>query len=318
MYRFILFIVLNFVIINFAIGQNQQSKTDDYSRISLNVYIPEQAETISDISNSLLKDKITQLLTKNSMAGSGDAGRFILVPVINVLNKEVTATAPAMTVVDLQVSLYIGDGFEGVKFTSTSVSAKGVGQNETKAYNDAIKKININNPELSAFIETGKKRILTYYNDKCDFILKDAETAASKYEFDDAIFKLAAVPEVCKGCYMKCMDATTKIYRQKMEHDCQSILANAKSLVAQNQYEQAAQLMAPILPDLSCYKDAVKLLEEVRVYVKQKEKRDWQFKMQVYKDQVEINKMTIKAARDIGVAYGSHQPKVVYNIRGWW
>jgi hypothetical protein len=33
----------------------------------------------------------------------------------------------------------------------------------------------------------------------------------------------------------------------------------------------------------------------------------------------EESKALINAARDIGVAYGNNQPKVVsYNFRGWW
>jgi hypothetical protein len=38
------------------------------------------------------------------------------------------------------------------------------------------------------------------------------------------------------------------------------------------------------------------------------------------KDSVDIEKATIKAARDIGVAYGENQPDVVYEtaVYLWW
>jgi hypothetical protein len=40
--------------------------------------------------------------------------------------------------------------------------------------------------------------------------------------------------------------------------------------------------------------------------------------MKQQQDDVDIQKATIKAARDIGVAYGNNQPDVVYKVYGWW
>jgi hypothetical protein len=41
----------------------------------------------------------------------------------------------------------------------------------------------------------------------------------------------------------------------------------------------------------------------------------------VQQDETDIRKRAISAARDVGVAYGNNQPKVVYNtrvIRSWY
>ena len=35
-------------------------------------------------------------------------------------------------------------------------------------------------------------------------------------------------------------------------------------------------------------------------------------------DNVDIQKATINAARDVGVAYGNNQPKTIYKTGGWW
>ena len=108
-----------------ASGQNNLGKSDDAGRIALNIFIPDQAEAMPDIAASLLRDRITQMLTNYSLSGSDEGGRFIVVPVVSVLGKEVTATAPAMTVISLQTSLYIGDGYQGIKFSTTSLMSKG-------------------------------------------------------------------------------------------------------------------------------------------------------------------------------------------------
>ncbi len=55
--------------------------------------------------------------------------------------------------------------------------------------------------------------------------------------------------------------------------------------------------------------------------VKEKEGREWKMAQKIQQDEVNIRKRAISAARDIGVAYGNNQPKVIYNnqtIRSWW
>jgi hypothetical protein len=41
---------------------------------------------------------------------------------------------------------------------------------------------------------------------------------------------------------------------------------------------------------------------------------DWKFEMKKYQDGVDIQKLQIDAARQIGVSYGNHQPTQTTNI----
>lgn len=316
--------VLNFQVVN---AQNQLGKSDDNARIALNVYIPDQAEKVSDISSSLLKDKITQMLTKYGLTGNSEGGRFIVAPVINILAKEVTASAPAMTVLEMQVSLYIGDGYEGIKFASMSLSAKGVGPNETKAYNDAIKKFNINNPEIASFLETGKKKIIEYYNSKCDFILSDAKSLSDQNKLDEAIFKLNSVPEVCKDCYTKANTMAVDFYKKAQERDCKVKLLQAENTWNANPNEQGAQQAADLLnqidPETTCFGSAKSLITKINGSIKSKLKNieDFNRKTELLdkKNSFELEKSRIGAIRDVAVAYAKSRPTtVVYNVRGWW
>jgi len=52
--------------------------------------------------------------------------------------------------------------------------------------------------------------------------------------------------------------------------------------------------------------------------VKELDQREWNFMLKQQQDQVDLEKASIKAVRDIGVAYGTHQQPVTYNIRTWW
>ena len=64
-----LFILLMGFIPFFGISQNDLGSADDYARIALDVYIPEQVENIPDHAKSLIVNKLTQAVTEKGMGG---------------------------------------------------------------------------------------------------------------------------------------------------------------------------------------------------------------------------------------------------------
>ena len=306
-----------------AYSQNALGKSDDAARITLAAYVPQQIDKMPDAARSILANKLNQIVTQNGMGGAANNERFIITANVNVISKDLTATAPPMTALVLEVTLYIGDGFVGTKFSSTSISVKGVGESETKAYISALKGISPTNSNIQSFVGNGKSKIIEYYNSKCDFIIKEAQTLVSQNNFEEAIFKLTSVPEVCKDCYDKCMDAVGPIYQKQIDRECKSKLMEANTAwnAAQDSYgaDTAGGILAQIDPNASCYKEALALSNKIAQRIKEIDQRDWKLQLKEQQDNVDIQKATIKAIRDIGVAYGNGQPKsVTYNVRGWW
>jgi hypothetical protein len=304
-------------------AQNKAGKLDDLGRIVLNTYVADNAgEGMSSSAKKMLGNKLSQIATKNGMGGSSLNPKFIITPTVTVMSKDLTSTAPPMTALVLDVTLYIGDGIEGTKFASTSIQVKGVGTNETKAYISALKRINSKNSDIADFVIEGKTKIMAYYNSKCDFIIKEAKMLEDANQFDAALLKLSSVPDVCKECYDKCLDAIGPLYQKQIDRDCIVKLAEAKNHWSAAQDEAAAQSasrhLAKIDPDAKCYKEAQALATEIGKKVKELNDRDWDFKMQKYEDGVDIAKQRISAAKAVGVAYGNNQPKAVtYNTSGW-
>lgn len=304
-------------------AQNKAGKLNDLGRIVLNSYVSSEAGDISSSVKKMLGNKLGQIVTKNGMGGSALNPKFILTPTVNVLSKDLTSTAPPMTALVLDVTLYIGDGIEGTKFASTSIQVKGVGTNETKAYISALKGINYRNSDIADFIVEGKNKIMAYYNTKCDFIIKEAKVLEDANKFDAAILKLSSVPDVCKECYDKCMDAVGPVYKKQIDRECIIKLTEAKNHWTAAQDENAAKSasrhLGAIDPDAACYKEAQALAAEIGKKVKELNDRDWDFKMKKYEDGVDIAKQRISAAKAVGVAYGNNQPKTVtYNTKSWW
>jgi hypothetical protein len=303
-------------------AQNATGKSDDVARITLASFVPQQIDKMPEAARSMLANKLSQIVTQVGMSGSANNQRFILTANITVLSKDITPTAPPMQAFTLDISLYIGDGIEGTKFASFSTTVKGVGENETKAYISALKTLKTNDPRYQAFIESGKSKIVEYYNSKCDLIIKDAQTLGSQSQYDEAIYKLSSVPEVCKGCYDKCMDAVVPIYKSQIDKACKVSLAEATNSWNTNQDAsgalEASEFLAQIDPNASCFKEAQAFSNKIAKRIFENEKKEWSFKMKEYQDDLDVRKQTINAARDIGVAYGKGQPKTVYRVYGWW
>ena len=365
MRKIILFVFL--ALINFSVkAQNNKGKVDDIGRIGFNTYISNNIESLPTSAKRLLANKINQITTKNGIGGSSVNPRFIITPNITILTKDITPTAPPMTALTLEVTLYLGDGITGTIFSTLSIELKGVGKNETKAYISALKRIKPKNAEIKSFIDEGKTKIIEYYNSKCDFIIKDAIIKSDKKEYEEAISNLLAVPEVCKDCYVKCQELTVDIYKKKIENECVENIQKAIVAETNNEWDEAASYLVTILPDVSCfdkaqtmlkeikdhrcaealgkakgawasldankaakwlseisadsdcYDDALVLGNEIKAKLKKDEDKEWSFKLKEQQDAVDIDKASIEAIKEIGVAYGENQPSTVYNVKGWW
>jgi hypothetical protein len=347
-------------------GQN--SSKNDISRMAIAPFVSDQIENFPIEAKNLLLQKLNQIVTAHGMSGSANLERFIITANVSVLSKDITPTAPAQHSYTLDVHFYIGDGFSGKVYSSVNNSYIGIAPSETKAYIDALKQIKSGEKIFVDFVKEAKNRIIEYYNSQCDFILKDAQTLAGTKKYDEAIYTLASVPEVCKECYDKCLDKIIDVYKAKIENECQLNISQAKTLMAQNNFNDAASVLSTITPDMQCYtqaasvvkeindhrcavslgeakgywvshdvtstssalssipsdskcyEDALALAKEVEDYVRQQENRDFKVMKEQMQNEKEIELARLKAARDVGVAYGSNQPKTIttYNIKGWW
>ncbi len=126
-----------FVSIGFA--QNNNDKADDMERISLTPIVDDPNAPAA--AKDMLTNKMRQLCTLNGLAGDGNNPLFSMKATIDEVSKELTATAPPMHALTLTINMFIVDNETGNVYSQTSIDVKGVGQNETKAYNNAIRSV---------------------------------------------------------------------------------------------------------------------------------------------------------------------------------
>ncbi len=316
----ILIVILFGCLTTFA--QNPYGKADDEGRLILNTYVPDQIEGISSIARNALENKLSQIATQNGLGGGAYNPRFIITANLVVLDKNIVSTVPPMHSYVMEVNLYIGDGIDGILFSSYTIPVKGVGNNDTKALLNGINNIRSKSPEYQRFLEEGKRKIIEYYNANCDLILTQAQGLESMHQYDAAISTLYSVPTVCRDCYQKCISLLGPIYKKKIDMECEMRLTDATNVWNAGQdYDHAiavARILSGIDPAAACYSRASTLAGRVNKRMVEIDRREWNFLMKQQQDAVDIEKLAIRAARDIGVAFGNNQPRVIYNIRGWW
>jgi hypothetical protein len=285
------------------------------------------------------------------MGGSQVNPRFIITANVNLGTKDIIAGPPQMIAQNVDITFFIGDALTNTVFSNITLSLKGVGTNENKAFIESIKTINPKNKDIAAFIEEGKNKIINYYSTNCDFIIKDAQTLVKQEKYDEAIYQLSLVPDVCQECYFKCLDTLSSIYQKKIDADCKTKLKEAKVIWTANQTpegaEKAGDILSTINPMASCQTDVDALVKSIDSKLKADEKARWQFKMKQYADKItaqkeqvriseekskrdddyrenqskrnlELDKIRVNAYREVAVEHARNQPKTItYNNIYW-
>lgn len=305
----------------FQFHSNAQVSLDDFGRIVLNTYLPDN-NSIPTEAKKALETKLNQIATNNGMGGSMANPRFIITATVNIGTKDIIAGPPQMIAQNIDVTLFVGDAITNTVFSNTTISLKGVGTNENKALIEAFKTINPKNKEIIAFLEEGKNKIINYYSTQCDFIIKDAQTLEKQEKYDEAIYNLSLVPEVCKECYFKCSDLLTTLYQQKIDADCKAKLSKAKIAWSSQQNQQggetASSILTEINPKSSCYKESETLMKQISTKLTADEKAKIELELKQYNDKMTLEKDTLKASYEVALEYAKNQPKTItYNNIIW-
>jgi hypothetical protein len=256
------------------------------------------------------------------MGGSQANPRFIITANVNVGTKDIIAGPPQMIAQNIDITFFVGDAVTNTIFSNTTLSLKGVGTNENKAFIDALKTINPKNKELLAFLEEGKTKIINYYSTNCDFIIKDAQTLANQFKFNEAIYELMIVPDVCKDCYFKSKDEAGIIFKKKIESDCTEKLKEAKLIWAAEPTEQgalkASAIIISIVPSDNCKTEINKLSIEIKNKLQLEQKKKYDFEMLEMQKRYDTEQKRLDAEREIAVEQAKHQPQTfTYNHIYW-
>ena len=281
-----------------------------------------------------IETKLQRALASNGIGDMDYTQRFVLAAKVDVVQNDVMPSNPPKVSKKLDLTLMVGDVIENKIYETCTMALAGIGTNDAKAFVSAFSRVNPNNPELQAMLTAAKSEIMGYYKANCDNIISNANSLAGQQKYDEAIARLMSVPEVCKECFEKCQAAAVKIFGQRLDADCSSLLNEAKNEWMHSKdaasAEKAAGIISRIDPMWPRYSEVVKFRDEISAKLSDDEKREWDmmvkkyedeqaFKKQQYEDEQQFKQSIVNACREIGTAWGKNQPQTVTkNITRLW
>ncbi|MDR2814568.1 MAG: hypothetical protein LBB79_07965 [Prevotellaceae bacterium] len=286
-----------------------------------------------------MQNKLTQIASKQGIAANPGHSRFILTANVVVQEKYITSTAPPKHAYKLDVTFYVGDGFEGKVFASHTSSVSGIGDNETKAYMNALKNIKVLDPAYKKLMDLGASKIVGYFNTQCDFVIKEAKTLANSQKYEEALWKLTSVPDVCADCWSKAMYEANTVFQQKIDRECKAIFAEATNIWNSGQNPEAAEKVGAVLvtidPSSSCFPKAIDLSNQIAQRIKElyeqdevakkedvafqreMQEKELAFQRKMQEKSLAVEQERIKAYRDVGVAWAERQPQEIPYTAFW-
>ena len=275
--------------------------------LPISVYAADDSESFPQGAKAMIENKLTQLLTRNGIAGLDYMGQFVLTITTTPLDKDVIPGPPAKIAEKMEMNLYIVDTYAKTIFSSTSFAIRGLGETENKCYLNAISHMPLQTPQVTKFIDEGKQKIIDYYDHEGEALIKKAIFLARKKDYEEALWIVSLIPQQSRH-YDAALQTGLDIYQQYVDNECNIYLAAARQAWAAEQNSKGAaaagEYLMNILPDAGCYDEAMELYQEIKGKVLD----DWKFEMKKYQDGIDLEKQRIEASRQIGVAYGTHQP----------
>ena len=281
-------------------------------------------EKIPEEAARQLETKLQNALTSNDFVNNGYVERYVLTAKVDITQKDITPTTPARISEKMDITLMVGDVLDNRVLSSVTLQSSGIGINENKAFISAFRNIKGDNPNIRQMLNDARAKILDYYTNHCSDIIQRSKTLISTQAYDEAIFLLSSVPNVCDDCFQQCQQQAGAAYQQKIDSEAIVLLEKAKNVWATNQNEQGANEVADIIckinPKFTNYNQVVSLRNTVEAKLQADAKREWSFKMKQYEDNQAFKRSLVDAAKAIGVAWGQNQPRTVYKkvIRYWW
>ncbi len=289
--------------------------TSEIGKIALSVIIPENIDGLNISQLSKLDTKIAQIVTVSGLAASGYNTNFVIYPKFAINESNVVEGGMQnITAVNAELTLFIKQVDNNMLFSTISKSLKGSGSSKELAVTNAISKITTTDPEFKTFIETGKSKIIQYYESKCSEIIKKADTYVKMQQYEQALGLLMSVPEEVPSCYNQIQGKAIETYKAYQTQRCAEQIQLAKTTLAANDYFGTLNILSEIDPSAICFKEAQTIAKSAETKVDVEEKKQWDFQMKQYSDAVSLEKQRIQAIKEIAVSYYKSQPTSInYN-----
>ena len=305
------------------------------AQIQLTPYVEPNEHGVDKNVQEVVENRLRSIISANGM-NSGINTPFVLAAKFNVVGKEIIPGPPMKVVSVVEVTLAVGNGTSNQCFASCTFEVKGAGNTKQRAMLSALKSMKTKNADISNLVNVATERIIQYYEENASKIMATANSLITQKSYDEAIEILSHIPQECSK-FEAAAELMTSAYQKYIDETAEAALMQAKSIWSAanddpSKAEEAMNIASTIDPNAACYSQALAFVNEVGnrlktlkdeaiAYERKKEQMEAahrrKMEEQAQKNAADIQKQSIKAARDVAVARAKNQPKTVYKIY-WW
>ena len=265
-----------------------------------------------------LESKMMKVIASQGVVADPINGQFFIAGRLDDELNDIAAGTAQKNIVKTTLTLYIADSQNQQIYASESFSLKGVGNSEERAYISALNGLNGANVKLQQFIRDSKNKIINYFDNNYKTYLTKAKTAMNTRSYEEALYYVTSIPECCIG-FSEAEALTITIYQHYIDYIGAQLLAQARGAWGSDPTDigalEAYSYLSQIDPNASCYPEALSLGKEMQKTVK----ANWDFEnVKKYNDSIELQKMQIKSAKDVAIAWAKNQPKEIHHYRNTW
>lgn len=246
--------------------------------------------------------KLQAVLTKNGVGADGSD--FVIVPTVTVDEDEMIETGMVnLFKINGSLNLVLKQLSTGKSFGSVAIPIRGTGKrNKNTAVKSAVGSINVNDPNISRFLEQSKKNVIDYYNSNSSSIIGKARTATANGEYEKALAILSSFPEGMPN-ESEINAEINKTYKAYLDENCQAAIVQAKAALARKDYSRVEYIISTIDPKSSCYSEALAITKTINNEIRTAEAQARADQKRREDNAVALRKASINAARDVAKAY---------------
>jgi hypothetical protein len=301
--------LFSIIALSLCISTIQAQSVEDVGKIALSVVMPENIDGLTVSQLSKLESKIIQMATKAGLSASGYNQTFVIYPKFAIYETNtVEGGMQNITVITTELTLFIKQVNNNLLFSSVSRQLKGSGKTAEIALNNVISQIPVSDKIFASFIDEGKNKIVKYYEENCDDIVKKADAFIKMQQYEQALGLLMSIPEEVSACYDKILQKSIDTYKSYQKQRCAEQLQEARTLIAGRYYDEALNVLSGVDPSTECFNDAKTMVKSVENKVNAEYKKNWDLQVKIYNDAVALEKQRINAIKEIAVSYYKSQP----------
>jgi hypothetical protein len=269
-----------------------------------------------------LRDKMLAALTAAGLGNLGNDASVALLPSISVIDEKTAGGVQSTVTIELNYTFTLVNINSGVAFDSFVVPGVMTrGQNKENAVARSFASINLNTPEFHAFLLGAQSKVLGYYERNVQQMVAKAQTFVNAKQYEDALEVLMEVPEETPSFTTKVLPVVERVYQSYARNLAASLLQQAQTAWATSPDEDGAEKVAELLSRMPVgtpsSAGAQKLVKQIEARLKTLDQRKWAALNRELARNHQERMATIKAARDVAVAYAKRPVHIHQRVYIW-